>query len=178
MDRSGNVVLTGFMGTGKTTVGRLLAGLLDYDFVDTDELIAQRHGAIETIFRERGEHAFRAIERDVAGELAGRRRLVISTGGRMMLDPVAGTTLGSRSRVFCLIASPDTIAARVLNGPVRPLLEGQDPLSRIAELLAERAAGYARFEQVPTDTLTADEIAHELLRRLAEPPPVTPDRQH
>ena len=96
MDRSGNVVLTGFMGTGKTTVGRLLADLLGYEFVDTDEVIEQRYGPIETIFRERGEDAFRTIEREVAGELAGADRRVISTGGRMMLDPVIAETLGCR----------------------------------------------------------------------------------
>jgi shikimate kinase len=166
MDRSGNVVLTGFMGTGKTTVGRMLADLLGYEFVDTDELIVEQHGPIEAIFRERGEHAFRAIERDVAGELAGRDRLVISTGGRMMLDREIVSTLGAGARVFCLTASPETIAARVLNGPARPLLAGPDPLARIRALLAERAAGYAAFEQVPTDSLTPAEIAHLLAARL------------
>ena len=65
-----NVVLTGFMGTGKTTVGRLLAEDLGYEFVDTDELIERRHGPIAEIFASRGEEAFRQIERDVAAELA------------------------------------------------------------------------------------------------------------
>ena len=170
MDHSGNVVLTGFMGTGKTTVGRLLADLLGYEFVDTDEVIERRYGAIETIFGERGEDAFRAIEREVAVELAGGDRLVISTGGRMMLDPVIASTLGEGARVFCLVASPDTIAARVLDGPVRPLLAGPDPLARIAALLAERAAGYSRFEQVATDSRTAADVAHDLLNRLGQPP--------
>jgi shikimate kinase len=166
MDRSGNVVLTGFMGTGKTTVGRLLADVLHYDFVDTDELIEQRHGAIETIFRERGEDAFRALESDLASELAHRDRLVISTGGRMLLDPANASTLQAHGRVFCLAASAETIAARVLNGPVRPLLRGPDRLGRIRELLAERAAGYAAFEQVPTDSRSAAEIATDLAARL------------
>jgi shikimate kinase len=165
MDRSGNVVLTGFMGTGKTTVGQMLADRLGYEFVDTDEMIERRHGAIEVIFRERGEDAFRRIEREVADELAGRDRLVISTGGRMMLDASIAETLGAGARVFCLVASPATIAARVLAGeaPARPLLAGPDPRSRIAELLAERAAGYSVFEQVPTDDRTAAEVAYDLL---------------
>ena len=162
MDRSGNVVLTGFMGTGKTTVGRLLADLLGYEFVDTDEMIERRHGPIDTIFRERGEEAFRAIEREVADELAGADRLVIATGGRMMLDPVIASTLGAGARVLCLVASPDTIVARVLDGPVRPLLAGANPRARIVELLAERAAGYAKFEQISTDARTPAEIAHEI----------------
>jgi shikimate kinase len=166
MDRSGNVVLTGFMGTGKTTVGRLLAELLGYEFVDTDEVIERRHGGIETIFRERGEDAFRTIEREVADELAGRTRLVIATGGRMMLDPAIASTLGAGARVFCLTASPETIAVRVLDGPVRPLLSGPDARARIIELLAERAAGYARFEQVSTDGRTGADVAHDLAARL------------
>ncbi len=166
MDRSPNVVLTGFMGTGKTTVGRLLADLLGYEFVDTDEVIEQRYGPIETIFRERGEGAFRTIEREVAAELAGADRRVISTGGGMMLDPVIVETLGVDARVFCLVASPDTIVARVMNGPVRPLLKGPDARARIAELLAAREAGYAAFEQVATDSLTAADVAHDLLDRL------------
>ena len=154
------------MGTGKTTVGRLLADLLGYEFVDTDEVIERRYGAIETIFRERGEDAFRAIERELADELADGDRLVIATGGRMMLDAEIAATLGAGARVFCLVASPDTIAARVLDGPVRPLLAGPDSLARIRQLLAERAAGYSRFEQVSTDSRTPADVARDLAARL------------
>lgn|ERR671910_2984395 len=168
MDRSRNVVLTGFMGTGKSTVGRLLADLLGFQFVDTDAVIERRFGAVETIFRERGEDAFRAIEREVAGELTAGDRVVIATGGRMMLDPVIAKTLGAGAHVFCLVASPETIAARVLDGPVRPLLAGPDPRARIAELLAERAAAYAAFEQVSTDSRSAADVAHDLAARLRE----------
>src|SRR4051794_41915154 len=98
MDRSGNVVLTGFMGTGKTTVGRLLADLLGYEFIDTDELIVAQHGPIDVIFRVRGEPAFRSLERDVAGALAERERLVISTGGRVRVGPghPPGVAAGAR----------------------------------------------------------------------------------
>src|SRR5918995_4211527 len=170
MDRSRNVVLTGFMGTGKSTVGRLLADLLGFQFVDTDAVIERRFGAVETIFRERGEDAFRAIEREVAGELTAGDRVVIATGGRMMPDPVIAETLGADAHVFCLVASPETIAARVLNGPVRPLLAGPDARARITELLAERAAAYAAFEQVSTDSRTAADVAHDLAARIREDP--------
>ena len=79
-----NVVLTGFMGTGKSTVGRLLAERLGYEFVDTDQLIVERYGPIPEIFATDGEAAFRAYEREVAGELAERQGLVIATGGRAL----------------------------------------------------------------------------------------------
>ena len=162
-----NVVLTGFMGTGKTTVGRLLAERLEYEFVDTDALIEDRHGPIAEIFETSGEDEFRRIEREVAVDLATGERRVISTGGRMMLDPESADALGAVSRVFCLVASPETIAARVLSGGVvRPLLAGPDPLARITELLAERAEGYARFEQVATDRRTPDDIVNEITANL------------
>lgn len=162
-DRS--VVLTGFMATGKSTIGRLLARRLGFDFVDTDELIEREHGPIPDIFAERGEAAFRAIERDVAAKLAERDRLVVSTGGRLMLDLPNITALTRRGRVFCLVASPDTVLARVASGDSpteRPLLAVDDPRARIAELLAERDAGYRRFPQIATDTTSPDVLADEL----------------
>jgi shikimate kinase len=160
-----NIVLTGFMGTGKTTVGRLLAQRLGYELVDTDAVIEERHGPIPEIFAEHGEAAFRQIERGLARELTSGERRVISTGGRMMLDPETAEVLGAGAHVFCLVASPETIARRVLvsGAPARPLLAGDDPHGRIAELLAERAAAYARFRQVDTDGRTAAEVADEIV---------------
>jgi shikimate kinase len=160
-----NVVLTGFMGTGKTTVGRLLADRLGWEFVDTDELIEARHAPIAELFATSGEEAFRQLERELAAELAEDTRRVISTGGRMMLDPASAAALAAGSRVFCLVASPETIAERVLSGgTVRPLLAGPDPLNRIAELLEERREGYAQFEQIDTDGRQPSEIADSLAR--------------
>jgi shikimate kinase len=166
---SRNIVLTGFMGTGKTTVGRILAGMLGFEFVDTDEWIERRHGPIAVIFRDHGEARFREIERELALELAEGDGRVISTGGRLLLDPVNATALTTGSRVFCLVASPDVIAERVLTAgaPPRPLLAGSDPRGRIAELLAERAPGYAGFEQIDTDDRTPHEVAADLAARLA-----------
>jgi shikimate kinase len=160
-----NVVLTGFMGTGKTTVGRLLAARLGYDFVDTDQVIVERHGAIADIFRTRGEDAFRQIERELAAELAARERLVISTGGRMLLDADNVAVLSRSGRVFCLVATPDEIFDRISNDASaieRPLLAVPDPRQRIVELLAERSAAYRRFIQVSTDGIEPDDVAAEL----------------
>ena len=153
---SRNIVLTGFMGTGKTTVGRLLAEQLGYEFVDTDQLIEERHGKIAEIFRSRGEEAFRQIERELAAELAARDRLVISTGGRLMLDPHNVASLSRNGRVFCLVATPDEIFDRVTKDESaieRPLLSVPDPRQRIVELLAERSPDYRRFAQLTTDTV-------------------------
>jgi shikimate kinase len=164
-----NVVLTGFMGTGKSTVGRLLARRLAYEFVDTDEVIEQRHGPIPAIFAQRGEAGFRALERTVARELAERRGLVISTGGRMMLDAANVAALGRSGRVFCLVATAEEILQRVTadDGTIdRPLLAGEDPRRKVVELLAERAPGYARFDQIDTSGRSPDAIAAELAELL------------
>ena len=163
-----SVVLTGFMATGKSAVGRLLADALDYEWVDTDALIEERHGPIYEIFRTDGEEAFRAMEHQIATELAGHQGLVVSTGGRMMLDPEIAVILGSGARVFCLTAEPDEVVRRVADqdGAERPLLSGDSPAARVAELLAERAAAYRVFEQVPTDDVTVDEVVQDIIRRL------------
>ncbi len=162
---SRNIVLTGFMGTGKTTVGRLLAEKLGYEFVDTDQVIEERHGKIAEIFRTRGEDAFRRIERELAAELAARDRLVISTGGRLMLDPQNVASLSRNGRVFCLVATPDEIFDRVTHdtsATERPLLAVPDPRQRIVELLAERSPDYRRFAQLATDAVSTDAVAADL----------------
>jgi len=145
-----NIILTGFMGTGKTTVGRLLAAQLARPFVDTDDLIVERDGrSIVDIFNEDGETRFREMEAEVAAELAGRRGLIIATGGRLMLDPANAVALGATGPVFCLAAEPAIILERVAAGnEQRPLLAVDDPERRVNALLQRRAAAYARFRAV------------------------------
>ncbi|HVR79157.1 MAG TPA: bifunctional shikimate kinase/3-dehydroquinate synthase [Acidimicrobiia bacterium] len=161
-----NLVLTGFMGTGKTAVGRELALKLGMEFVDTDEVIETRHGPIAHIFEKQGEAAFRDMERELAKELGERKGLVIATGGRMILDPANFRELSKNGRVFCLVATPEAIHHRVANDESRkerPLLQVDDPRQRIIELMAERAHDYDRFPQVITDyggpSTVADEVA-------------------
>ncbi|MBX3057144.1 MAG: shikimate kinase [Anaerolineae bacterium] len=158
-----NIVLTGFMGTGKTTVGRLLAERLGFGFVDTDELIVQRDGrTIPDIFAQEGEPFFRQLETAVALELAAQSNLVIATGGRLMLDLVNAAALERNGRVFCLTAVPDEILARVQDEGRRPLLNVPDPAAQIKRLLAERAAGYGRYPQIDTTGKTAEEVVEEI----------------
>ena len=164
-----NIILTGFMGTGKTTVGRLLAGLLNYSFVDTDDLIEARYGrSIAQIFAESGEAAFRQMERDIAQGLAEQEGLVIATGGRLMLDPTNVKALGQNGRVFCLVATPEEIAARLARDNLheRPLLSAPDPGQRILELLQKRNHKYQQFTQVTTDGQKPVDIAHYLAELL------------
>lgn len=159
-----NIILTGFMGTGKTTVGKLLAEQLQYDFVDTDALIESQAGrSIPEIFAGLGEAAFRRMEGDVALELAEREGLVIATGGRLMLDPDNVVALGRNGRIFCLVATPEEILTRVKNDGLRPLLAGSNPAVRIAALLQEREEKYRRFPQVITSGKTPQQVADTLL---------------
>ncbi len=163
------MVLTGFMGTGKSTVGRQLAALLEREWVDTDMMIESRHGPIPQIFEAHGEKHFRDLERELAVELAGQSALVISTGGRMMLDPAVRRHLEPVSRVFCLVASPESILRRVgghHGAARRPLLAGDDPQSRIQDLLAERSPAYAEFEAIDTDNRTAIQVAEVIAQLL------------
>ena len=168
----GNIILTGFMGTGKSSVGRLLAARLGFTFVDTDAVIENRCGqAIHEIFRDRGEPAFRAMEAALAEELGAGDRQVIATGGRMMLDSANAAALSRHGRVFCLWATPEEILDR-LSGTgtaVRPLLEGSDPEARIRALFEERRAGYAQFIPVTTSGKTLFAVVEALLAILNVP---------
>lgn len=162
------VVLTGFMGTGKSTAGRHLAARLRFDFIDTDHHIELTHGPIAEIFSQRGEHVFRQIERDVALELGSRTRVVIATGGGMLLDPVNVSAFGDDSVIFWLDASVEEILHRVSSGRQRrPLLEARDQRAAIEELLAERTPAYSRFERIDTNGRSAYEVAALLASRTA-----------
>ncbi len=163
-----NIVLTGFMGTGKSTVGRLVAERLGRRHVDTDVLIEERHGPIAQLFADHGEEHFRRLEREVAAELAAEDGLVVSTGGRTMLDPANQATLGRDSRVVCLTASVDELVARLRDeAGHRPLLRDGDPAERVAALLADRADGYRAFAQVDTDGRTPDAVAGAVVALVA-----------
>lgn len=166
------IVLTGFMGTGKTTVGRLLAARTGRVFVDTDELIVWRAGkSIADIFADEGELAFRSYEAAVAQELSGRDGLVIATGGRLMLDPDNAQALSHNNQVICLTASPEEILARIqADGPRRPLLAVDDPAGQIQRLLTKRATFYGQFRQLSS----SGRSPAELCAAIADAQPFSP----
>jgi len=160
-----NLALIGFMGTGKTTVGRLVADLLRFEFVDTDDLIQQATGrAITDIFAQDGEPAFRALEKQIGQELATRKRLVISTGGGFPAEPGNLSGLKAHAVVVCLWAAPDKIWERVRHQSHRPLLQHPDPPARIRELLALREPFYKNADVlVNTDLRSVREVAQQIV---------------
>jgi len=161
-----NIVFTGFMGTGKTTVGKVLAEKLKREFIDTDKLIEERQGlTIPQIFDKLGEPAFRKMEADIAKELGEREGLVISTGGRLMLDPSNVEALSAKGRVFCLVATPQEILSRLESDKDnrRPLLDVPNPSEQIVELLQKRKRGYQRFLKLATDSAHPYDITDNLL---------------
>lgn len=168
-----NIILTGFMGTGKTTVGKLLAKKLNRDFVDTDQLIESRQGlTIPEIFTSLGEPAFRQMEADIAQELGEKEGLIISTGGRFMLDPANVAALSRKGRVFCLVATPQEILSRLEHDKEnrRPLLDVPNPSEQIVELLQERKRGYQRFLKLATDDKQPTDVTENLLEFIQRSP--------
>lgn len=160
-----NIVLVGFMGTGKTAVGRHLAGLLGWDYVDTDDLIvAQRGKSIPEIFAEEGEAHFRDLETAVIRGLGGHSRCVIATGGGCVMRVDNVRALRAIGMVVCLAARPEVILARCAEDAERPLLQVENPLARIHELLGLRAPFYALAQHtVDTSEMDVAGVAHAVL---------------
>lgn len=159
-----NIVLTGFMASGKSSVGRILASKRSLAFIDTDDLIVERHGSIEKIFATQGEDTFREMERTVARDLEGKEGLVIATGGRMMLDQYCADTLSLNGHVFCLSASIEEIQRRYAADDgevVRPLLVDADE-TKLRRLYEERVTAYDRFQQVETEGRSIDEVVEQI----------------
>lgn len=144
-----NLVLVGFMGTGKTSVGKRLAAQLRMRYVDTDHMVERKSGRqISDIFAEDGEAAFRSLEHEVVCQVSERDAQVISTGGGVVLDAANMTALKRNGTVFCLTATPEEIYKRVGHQTHRPLLQTPDPLAQIRTMLAERDPYYAEADHI------------------------------
>jgi shikimate kinase len=162
-----NITLMGFMGTGKSSVGQLVASQLHFTFLDTDQVIETRVGkTITDIFAQDGEPAFRTWEERIVEELRMRTKTVISTGGGLPLNEANLTALKSHSLLVCLWASPETIWERVRGQTHRPNLNTPDPLGRIRTLLAVREPFYRRADVLlNTEMRSAKEVAQQVVHQ-------------
>jgi shikimate kinase len=162
-----NIALIGFMGTGKTSVGRLVAEQLRFEYLDTDEVIQSETGrTITEIFATDGEPAFRELEEKVVRNLAVRKQTVIATGGGLPVNPKNLASLKTHSLVVCLWSSPEKIWERVRHQSHRPLLHEKNPQAKIRELLAVREPFYKQADVLlNTDLRSLREVAQQVVHQ-------------
>lgn len=163
-----NIVLTGFMGTGKSTVGRRVAEALKVPFFDVDDTITRQAGrSIAELFRIKGEAAFRALESATIQELAMQEKAVIATGGGSLMNPKNREFLERNGILVCLTARPGTLLERLKDDLTRPLLDGENMAQRVDRLMQERQAVYAMCPiQVPTDDRTIEQVAQDVVLKI------------
>ncbi|MEN3013758.1 MAG: shikimate kinase [Endomicrobiia bacterium] len=164
-----NIVLTGFMCSGKTSVGTRLKDILGYDYVDTDEIIEKKLGlTISEIFNKFGENYFRDVESDVVKEVSERDKTVISTGGGVVIRKENMENLRRNGIVINLYASPEVIYERLKKQPgIRPLLNKPNPLEEIKRLLNQREEYYKNCDfRINTDNLSIQEVVNNIFEYL------------
>jgi len=164
-----NIVLMGFMGTGKTSTGRFLAESLGREFLDMDAVIEERTGKkISEIFAQDGEAHFRKLERALVQELSQRQQLVIGCGGGVVLNPDNVHDFTSSGTVIGLHASADMVLSRVAKTNHRPLLEQDDKAQAIRSLLEKRLPLYRALPNpIDTDGKTPEQVGREILALLS-----------
>ena len=160
-----NIILVGFMGTGKSVVGKLLAKKLHIDFVELDKMIETREKMpIKDIFEKKGELYFRQVEKEVVKEAGLRKNIVISAGGGSIVDEDNFKNLKNSGTIICLKASPETIIKRTKDLKTRPLLNVPDPKKQIEELLKKREAYYNKADfNINTDKLNIEQVVEEII---------------
>ncbi len=163
-----NIVLFGFMGTGKSAVARRLGETLNLPVIEMDSLIEEREGrAISRIFAERGEEYFRNLERELVRELSACRRAVIATGGGVVLNPENVRDLSRFGLPVCLTARPEVILERLAEESHRPLLERTDREATVKRMLKARRPYYDRIpHRVDTSDLSVEEVTERIISLL------------
>ncbi len=163
-----NIYLVGFMGTGKTTVGKILANKLSKKFVETDQAIEEKEGEkIKDIFAKKGESYFRKLETNLLKKLSSESGLVVSCGGGLACNKKNLEILQNTGHLFSLSASASLILERIKDSNHRPLLRVEDPLAKINELLNIRKPYYQKAGiEVNTDNLCPEEVADSILNLL------------
>lgn len=165
-----NIVLTGLMGAGKSTVGKALSKILkDYTFVDVDNVIVDIEGmSISDIFEKKGEEYFRKIEKEIIQELSEEEDLIIALGGGAYEDKDTRQTL-ENCKVIYLKSSVDRLLSRIKDDKTRPLLQCENPRGKLEELLKIREPNYLKAEfVVETDEKDISEITEEILELIEE----------
>ncbi|NQS99518.1 MAG: shikimate kinase [Candidatus Omnitrophica bacterium] len=159
-----NIVLVGFMGTGKTQTAKALAKKMGIKYISTDELIEDRERrSINDIFKKNGEAYFRRLEKEAVKKVAQLNKFVIDAGGGVVLDQENIDDLKRNGKIVCLSAQPEVIIERTKRYHHRPLLNVQDPKARIEELLNSRAPFYAQADfSVDTNNLTVEQVADQV----------------
>jgi len=164
-----NIILVGYMGAGKTTIGKQLASMYGYNFLDTDEYIVRKEGmSINEIFASKGEDYFRQLETNVLKELnCSLKNTVLATGGGLPIKEDNRRLLKDLGKVFYLRCSPDTTYERVCGSNDRPLLTGDNMYQKICNMLEIRTPMYmdAADEVIETDKLSAEEIIEIIVKR-------------
>ncbi|MDO8733548.1 MAG: shikimate kinase [Elusimicrobiota bacterium] len=163
-----NIILTGFMATGKSEVGKELASLLEMEFIDTDDLIEEKlEMKISEIFAKKGEKHFRDLESEIAKEVGSWDNYVIATGGGIVLRQQNIDFLKKNGKIINLTTSVEKILERVSKNSVRPLLNVKDKKLEIEKLLAERKPYYEKCDfSVDTTDTTPKEAAEKIVKKL------------
>ncbi|MCK4274135.1 MAG: shikimate kinase [Dehalococcoidales bacterium] len=167
-----SIALIGFMGTGKTVVGKLLAGKLGKEFLELDAIIEKKAGkSIPEIFRQDGEIGFRELEIEATGEVAIKKNTVIACGGGIVLNKINIDRLRKECVIVCLTASPQVIIKRTSGDTdERPLLAVPDRARQIEELLKFREPFYERSADIMINTsrISADSVVERIMEKLKE----------
>jgi len=161
-----HIVLIGLPGSGKTTVGRIVAEQLHAGFVDVDSVLNRKEGKpIAMIFAEKGEPAFRDMERKEMAAALANQPAVLAPGGGWAAQPGALEAARATGYVIYLKTRPETAALRAAPSGTRPVLMGEDPEARMRDLIKEREPFYTRADaKVETDKKTAEQVAAEVVR--------------
>jgi shikimate kinase len=164
-----NIVLLGFMGTGKTTVARKLSEILGLKYISTDGLIEEREKrTINEIFTHEGEEYFRKIEKEIVKEVAEGDGQIIDAGGGVVLDSRNIEALRKNGILICLTARPEVILERTKDKNDRPLLNVGDKLEKINQLLEYRKPFYDRADYfIDTSDLNIEDVVKKILEIIA-----------
>ena len=163
-----NIILTGFMGTGKTVVAKELARLLGMKVVDVDtEIEKYKQMSINEIFKQFGEPKFREIETEIIKQVSENNNVIISMGGGAVLKQENMDAVRKNGVIICLTATPETILERTSSNKDRPLLHVENPLERIKELLQLRTPFYEKADiMIDTEKKSPIYIAEEIIERM------------